>query len=63
MPVARKRWMTEPISADGLYNKDEECGPKELASDGGVQGSYQVGTIGDPADDQGRQRHGEKIYE
>jgi len=42
MPVAGKRWMTEPISADGLYNKDEECGSKELASDGDVQSSYQV---------------------
>jgi len=42
MPVARKGWMTEPISAEGLYNKDEESGPKELASDRDVQGSYQV---------------------
>ena len=42
MPVAGKRWMTEPISADGLYNKDEECGSKELASDRDVQSGYQV---------------------
>jgi len=54
--------MMEPISADGLYHQHEECSPEELGSDRDVKSSYQVRTIGNPANDERCQGHREKIY-